>query len=176
MGRVVVFEPAEGQLPPGAYASATATTRNLLARADFKFYQPENYREYFQALYQVVEKDAKEIQNLRTRLDFPGVAERFRMIDDDSASVVVRYRGMDDSDDTVDRLISYVQHQEGKIPRWLLRQLQPYIVNVRSRLVDNYQRDGLLQELMPGLWEWLGKYDLVRGITAGNRNPEELVV
>jgi CRISPR-associated endonuclease/helicase Cas3 len=176
MGRVVVFEPADGHLPPGAYASATATTRNLLARADFEFHQPENYREYFQALYQVVEKDAKEIQNLRARLDFPGVAERFRMIDDDGVSVVVRYRGMHDSDDTVDRLISYVQHREGKIPRWLLRQLQPYIVNVRSRLVDSYQRDGLLQELMPGLWEWLGKYDLVRGITADNRNPDELVV
>jgi CRISPR-associated endonuclease/helicase Cas3 len=176
MGRVVVFEPAEGQLPPGAYASATTTTRNLLARADFEFHQPENYREYFQAFYQVVEKDAKEIQSCREHLDFPGVAERFRMIDDDSASLVVRYRGMDDSDGTVDRLISYVQHQEGKIPRWLLRQLQPYIVNMRSRLVNSYRRDGLLQELIPGLWEWLGKYDLVRGITADNRNPEELVV
>jgi len=175
-GRVAIFEPAEGQLPPGAYASATATTRNLLARADFDFHEPENYREYFQALYQVVEKDQKEIQNFRQRLDFPGVAERFRMIDDDSASVVVRYRGMDDSNDTVDRLISYVRHQEGKVPRWLLRQLQPYIVNVRSRLVDGFQRDGLLQELVPGLWEWLGKYDLVHGITADNRNPEELVV
>lgn len=175
-GRVAIFEPAEGQLPPGAYASATATTRNLLARADFDFHQPENYREYFQALYQVVDKDAKEIQSFREHLDFPGVAERFRMIDDDSASVVVRYRGMDDSNDTVDRLISYVQHQEGKVPRWLLRQLQPYIVNVRSRLVDGFQRDGLLQELVAGLWEWLGKYDLVRGITADNRNPEDLVV
>jgi CRISPR-associated endonuclease/helicase Cas3 len=176
MGRVVVFEPADGHLPPGAYASATATTRNLLARADFEFHQPENYREYFQAFYQVVEKDAKEIQSFRERLDFPGVAERFRMIDDDSAAVVVRYRGIEDSDDTVDRLISYVQHQEGKVPRWLLRQLQPYLVNVRSRLVDSYQRDGLVQELVPGLWEWLGKYDRVRGITADNRNPEELVV
>jgi CRISPR-associated endonuclease/helicase Cas3 len=176
IGRVVVFEPAEGQLPPGSYASATATTRNLLARANFEFHQPENYREYFRALYQVVEKDVKEIQSLRERLDFPGVAQRFRMIDDDSASVVVRYRGMDDSDDTVDRLISYVQHQEGKVPRWLLRQLQPYLVNVRSRLVDSFQRDGLLQELVPGLWEWLGKYDLVRGITSDNRKAEELVV
>jgi CRISPR-associated endonuclease/helicase Cas3 len=175
-GRVVVFEPAEGQLPPGAYASATATTRNLLVRTDFKFHQPENYREYFQALYQVVETDAKEIQKLRERFDFPGVEERFRMIDDDSVSVVVRYRGIDDGDETVDRLISYLQHQEGKIPRWLLRQLQPYIVNVRFRLVDGYQQSGLLQELTPGLWEWLGKYDLVRGITVGNRNPDELVV
>jgi len=58
----------------------------------------------------------------------------------------------------------------------LLRQLQPYLVSVRSRLVDSFQRDGLLQELVPGLWEWLGKYDLVRGITADNRKPEELVV
>jgi CRISPR-associated endonuclease/helicase Cas3 len=175
-GRVVIFDPSDGHLPPGSYASATATTRNLLARADFDFNKPENYREYFQAWYQAVEKDAKAIQNLRQSLDFPAVSERFRIIDDDSASVVVRYRGMGASDDTVDRLISYVQHQEGKIPRWLLRQLQPYLVNVRSRLIERYQRDGLLQELTPGLWAWIGKYDLVRGITDDNRNPDELVV
>lgn len=176
VGRVVVFEPVDGKLPPGPYASATATSRNLLGKPNFDFNTPATYRDYFLSLYQVVETDAKEIQDLRETLDYPAVAERFRMIDDDTAPVVVRYRGMDGADSTVDRLISYVQHQDGKAPRWLLRQLQPYLVNVRIRLLDSYQRDGLLQELVPGLWEWLGKYDLVRGITADNRNPEELVV
>jgi len=176
VGRVIVFEPADGDLPRDAYASATAISRNLLAGPDFEFNAPETYREYFLLLYQLVEHDAKNIQELREHLDFPTVAERFRMIDDDTAPVVVRYRGMDGSDDRVDRLISYVQHQEGKPPRWLLRQLQPYLVNVRSRLTERYQFDGLIQELVPGLWEWLPKYDLVRGITADNRKPEDLVI
>lgn len=175
-GRVIVFEPTEGKLPPGVYKSATATSRTLLARPSFDFNNPEIYREYFLSLYQVVETDAKGIQPLRKNLNYPEVAERFRMIDDDTAPVVVRYRGRDGTADEVDRLLSYVQHQDGKLPRWLLRQLQPYLVNVRTRLIDGYQRDGLLHELAPGLWEWLGRYDMVRGLTVANRDPEELVI
>ncbi len=48
---------------------------------------PETYRRYFQKLYQAVELDAHKIQSARTRLDFPAVAQAFRMIPDDSASV-----------------------------------------------------------------------------------------
>jgi CRISPR-associated endonuclease/helicase Cas3 len=176
VGRVVVFEPTEGKLPPGVYKSATATSRTLLARSSFDFNNPAIYREYFLSLYQVVETDAKGIQALRKSLNYPEVAERFRMIDDDTAPVVVRYRGRDGTADEVDRLLSYVQHQDSKLPRWLLRQLQPYLVNVRTRLIDGYQRDGLLHELAPGLWEWLGRYDKVRGLTVANRDPEELVI
>jgi CRISPR-associated endonuclease/helicase Cas3 len=176
VGKIVVFEPATGKLPPGVYKSATATSRTLLARSGFAFDDPTIYQEYFSSLYQVVETDAKGIQTLRKSLDYPQVAERFRMIDDDTVPVVVCYRGPDSADDKIDRLRSYVQHQEGQLPRWLLRQLQPYLVNIRTRLLDHYQKDGLLHELTPGLWEWLGKYDQVRGLSVANRDPEELVV
>jgi CRISPR-associated endonuclease/helicase Cas3 len=175
-GRVVVFEPTEGKLPPGVYTSATGTSRNLLARPGFDFNRPEMYQEYFHSLYQVVETDAKEIQPLRKSLNYPEVSSRFRLIDDDGVPVVVHYRGQDGNDDTIDRLLSYVLHQEGNLPRWLLRQLQPYLVNVRTRLITEYQREGFLHELTPGLWEWLGNYDPVQGLIPGNRNPEELVV
>jgi CRISPR-associated endonuclease/helicase Cas3 len=175
-GRVVVFEPAEGKLPPGVYKTATVTSRNLLARPGFDFDKPEIYQEYFRLLYQAVETDTKGIQALRKTLNYPKVAEQFRMIDDDTVPVVVRYRGRNGANDEIDRLLSYVQHQEGELPRWLMRRLQPYLVNVRIRLLAGYQKDGLLHELTPGLWEWLGGYDTVRGLTATNRDPAELVV
>jgi len=98
------------------------------------------------------------------------------MINDDTTSVIVRYRGQAGTEDEVDRLLSYIHPQAGKLPRWLLRQLQPYIVNVRTRLIDGYLREGFLQELTPSFWAWLGAYDLVRGLTVANRDPEELVV
>lgn len=176
VGRVVVFEPSEGKLPPGEYKTAATTSRNLLLRPDFDFDNPEAYQMYFRSLYQVVETDSKNIQALRKTFEYPEVAARFQMINDDTTSVVVRYRGQDGTEYEVDRLLSYIQPQEGKLPRWLLRQLQPYLVNVRTRLIDGYQREGLLQQLTPGLWEWLGKYDTVRGLTVANRNPDELVV
>ena len=98
------------------------------------------------------------------------------MIPDDSAPVIVRYRGQDGSDNTPDLLVSYITNQTDRLPRWLLQQLQPYLVNVRSRLIHNYQQEGFVGELKPGLWEWLGKYDKIRGLTVANRDPEELVL
>ena len=175
-GRVVVFDPVEGKLPPGVYRAATQTSRNQLLRPGFDFNRPELYLEYFRSLYQVVETDKDRIQELRKTLNYPDVAQRFRMIDDETAAIVVRYRGLDGADDEVDRLLSYVHRQDSKLPRWLLRQLQPYLVNVRTRLIDDYRREGFLNEITSGLWEWLGRYDLVRGLTLANRDAEELVV
>ncbi len=176
VGRVVVFAPEEGKLPPGVYKSATSTSVNLLKRPGFDFNNPASYLEYFRLLYQVVETDEERIQELRAGLKYREVAERFRLIKDDTTPVVVRYRGQDNTDNMVDRLLSYVQHQDGALPRWLLRQLQPYIVNVRTRMIREYQREGFLSELVPGFWEWLGRYDTLKGLVVANRDPEELVV
>ena len=175
-GRVVVFDPEGGKLPSGAYRSATDICRNLLKRSDFDFNDPNSYRSFFQFLYQVVETDEKNIQSSRKILDYRIVSEKFRMIQDDSVPVIVRYRGQDGSNDTPDCLISYIKNQEERLPRWLLQQLQPYLVNVRSRLIDNYRQEGLIGELKPGLWEWHGKYDSRKGLTVENRDPEELVL
>ena len=175
-GRVVVFDPEEGKLPGRAYRSATDICRNLLSQSDFDFNDPNSYQRFFQSLYRVVETDKENVQSSRRNFDYRAVAEKFRMIPDDSVPVVIRYRGRDDSDDTADRMISYTRNQEERLPRWLLQQLQPYLVNVSSRLIDNYQQEGLAEELKPGLWEWLGRYDNTRGVTVANRDPEELVL
>lgn len=175
-GRVVVFDPEDGKLPAGAYRSATDICRNLLSRSDFDFNDPNSYQRFFQSLYQVVETDEKNIQSSRRNFDYRTVSEKFRMIQDDSVPVIVRYRGQDGSDDTPDRLISATKNQDERLPRWLLQQLQPYLVNVRSRLMDNYHREGLVGELKPGLWEWHGKYDSKKGLTVENRDPEDLVL
>ncbi len=175
-GRVVVFDPEDGKLPSGAYRSATDICRNLLSQSDFDFNDPDSYRRFFQSLYQNVEPDEKNIQSSRRNFDYRTVSEKFRMIQDDSVPVIVRYRGQDGSDDTPDRLISCIKNQEERLPRWLLQRLQPYLVNIRSHLIDGYHREGLIDELKPGLWEWLGKYDSRRGLIIANRDPEDLVL
>jgi CRISPR-associated endonuclease/helicase Cas3 len=176
VGRVIVFDPEGGKLPNGAYRSATDICRTLLGRRDFDFNDPSSYRVFFQLLYQNVETDREKVQSSRKNLNYRAVAEKFQVIPDDSVPVIVRYRGRDGSDDTSERLISQVTNQEERLPRWLLQQLQPYLVNVRSRLIDDYHQNGLIGKLKPGLWEWLGGYDNARGLTVANRNPEELVL
>ena len=58
----------------------------------------------------------------------------------------------------------------------MLRQLQPYIVGVRQRLLGQYAGQGLATEVLPGLWEWHGKYDKVRGLGDGEPDLVRLVV
>ena len=92
-GTVVVFEPSDGKTPPGWYASATDLTRRLLNEPGFELDNPDNYTRYFSELWQQVEVSGRTVQQAREVFDYPRVAEKFRMIDDDTAPVVVHYPG-----------------------------------------------------------------------------------
>ncbi len=170
-GRVVIFEPAEGGSPPGIYRLGIDTAMVLLS-AGCDLHDPRTYESYFHRLFQSAPLDSKTIQDSRRRLDYPEVAGKFRMIEEDTAPAVVRpvkHR------EEVDRLLAIARHQ-GEPPRWAVRALQPYLVSIRSQLIPRYQAQGLLQEVLPGIWEWLGAYDAVRGLVEAPRDPDELVV
>ena len=176
-GRVVVFNPQEGKQPSGGgYRTGTETARMLTGQAGFDFHDPKSYGRYFQMLYQTVDLDAKKIQGYRESLDYPETARRFRMIEEDGVTCVVRYKGHEGKDDTVERLIGYLHKPQLEAPRWLFRQLQPYLVNIPRRKVGEYERAGLVTLLVPGLYEWLGGYDTKKGLGSGPQNPEELVI
>jgi CRISPR-associated endonuclease/helicase Cas3 len=142
----------------------------------FDFHNPRTYERYFQRLYQAVDTEAGKIQQLRSSLSYREVAGSFRMIEEKSVPVVVPYRGPFGDDETVGKLKAIFHHNSGTAPRWVYRRLQPYIVGVYPRQFRDYERENLLGELAPGLYEWLGNYDGLRGIDTGNRDPEELVV
>ena len=48
--------------------------------------------------------------------------------------------------------------------RYILRALQPYMVSFPSRLADQHRQGGLITAVVPGIGEWHGRYDSVRGI------------
>jgi CRISPR-associated endonuclease/helicase Cas3 len=171
LGRVVVFDPAEGTSPQGVYRSGMNTAESLLA-AGCDLDDPATYETYFCRLFQVTETDAKKIQATRESLNYPSVAERFRMIDDDSTPVVVQLEAFRAE---VDEVVSMIR-RNGEVPRWAFRRLQPFLVNLRSRLISAYEAKGLVQEIAPGLWEWLGGYDPIRGLVEGSRDPDDLVI
>jgi CRISPR-associated endonuclease/helicase Cas3 len=93
-GRVVVFRPAEGKVPPGSYRIGTELTGNLLARGEVDVAHPATFPAYFRRLYDHVPGDRDGIQRLRAALEYEAVADAFRLIDDDTASVFVPYQGM----------------------------------------------------------------------------------
>jgi len=180
-GRLVVFDPVDGHLPPGAYRTATDITRGLLAQGIPDLDDPELFERYFGSLFGVVNLDQKGIQALRRQTEFAQVADAFRMIDDDSVSVVVRYRGMAtpmpaknrrgprrDHDMLSRQVLADLRHV-GEKPdfakmRPMLRRAQPYVVSVRQRAVAEAASQGLVSELVAGLWAWEGGYDDVVGL------------
>lgn len=158
MGRVVVFEPEGGKLPRGVYETATAITRGMLDRGKADLFDPSLYREYFRSLFTARDLDIKRVQRAREMFDFPEVAERFRLIADDTVPVIVRYPP---DENIVEALLERLRRR-GEDIRKTMQMLQPYIVDVRRWGLE--QMKHLVTEPRPELYIWEGKYDSVRGM------------
>jgi CRISPR-associated endonuclease/helicase Cas3 len=172
-GRVVIFDPSEGSFPPGIYETAIHEAESMLRRG-CDLDDPKTFEQYFRQLYGTIgpHLDKHNIQAARARFDYPQVARDCRVIEDaDTALAVVRPKG---HEATVDRLLMLFR-TNGESPRWLLRKLQPFVVNIRQWAIPAYQRQRILQEIVSGsgIWEWLGRYDSIRGLVD---EAKELVI
>lgn len=163
-GRVVIFTPSEGGLPQGAYRTATQITAALLDGGRLDLGDPAVPEAYFKRLFETLDPDARQVQRLRERFDYPEVARRFRMIDGQTANVVVRY------DDGAGQQLPYeaIEALRRGTPeaRHLLRRLQPFVVPVPLGSVARYARQGLIVPVTDSFGEWVGVYDQVRGLLA----------
>ena len=59
---------------------------------------PAAIRQYFTSLYQLEDTDRRHIQALRKGLDYPKTAQAFRMIDDNTVTVLVPYGSPNESE------------------------------------------------------------------------------
>jgi CRISPR-associated endonuclease/helicase Cas3 len=180
-GRVVVFKPVEGGMPPGAYRTAYGVGQATLARLDSDGQpdRPEVLAGYFHQLFDALDTDSKNVQELRAAFDYPEVAHRYRLIEDDTESVVITSYGSTEEQRQVRRWLDALRAPGlagNRPPRFLMRQLQPYLVSVRTREAQHYRQQGLLTEVTLGVGEWSGDYDPIRGLTGDGLNPDSLVV
>jgi CRISPR-associated endonuclease/helicase Cas3 len=167
MGRVVIFEPESGGTPKGPYKIGLEQAKLLLSRFDpNELHRPELCREYFQRLFSGVKLDSKEIQQYREELDYPEVAQRYRLIEKDTVSAVVSY------EDSEKRF----QDWERNPCRETWRGLQPYLVNIYYHQAQTFIKDGLMVEISDSLYRWIGKYDKLRGINDRAFDPSDLIV
>jgi CRISPR-associated endonuclease/helicase Cas3 len=177
--RVIVFRPAEGGLPPGAYRMGAQQTEALVAAGDLDPHDPAQVRTYFERWLSLLGDDGVDrdhIQDLRSSFDYPEVASRFTMIDDDTESVIVTGYGSEAERAHVHALVERLRTRVGSA-RSLMRQLQPYVVAVRRTQAQRYRRDGFISaELLPGISEWFGDYDNIRGLVARDLDAAILVV
>jgi CRISPR-associated endonuclease/helicase Cas3 len=176
-GRVVVFRPADGGSPASAaYKIGTSLSQTLVAAGYSDLDDPTVATMYFQRLFSQLNTDREGIEALRKLLDYPEVARRFRMIEDDTESVVITTYGTPRQQ----VLVRQALDELGRDPtqaRFLLRRLQPYTVAIRREEVQRLRREGFISEpLADGVSEWFGGYDRVRGITASDAGAATWVV
>ena len=156
-GTVIVFLPVDGHNPKGSYLIGTDITKGLLKNASVDLHDPNLYQEYFRAYYGYPYLDYYGIQDLRKLFDYPLVAEKFRMIEDDSTPVIVNYSPpWSANEHPVEALLVKI----GASPRrGNLRALQPYTVNLLAHEFKKAQQQRLVRETESGVWEWRGHYD-----------------
>jgi CRISPR-associated endonuclease/helicase Cas3 len=160
----MVFTPARECLPPGPYRAATDVTRALVNSGTLDPDDPASVRDYFRQVFDIVDLDRDTIQDLRAALNYPEVARRVRLIEEETEAVIVAY-GDADARQQVRDLIAALQQKPANA-RLLLRRVQPYLVSIRASMAETYRARGWIEPLadLPGLGIWHRRYDAVRGL------------
>lgn len=127
-GQVVIFQPETMTLPPGEYKRATQVTQGLVGQNILDMDDPATVRAYYERLYAMDDTDARRVQAARARLDYIEVDRSMRLIDSNSMPAVVFYGAGDERRQTA-AWVQALADGEGN-PRYLLRRLQPYIVEL----------------------------------------------
>lgn len=155
-GELIVFIAPEPP-PKGQMRKAADTCRSVLENHIGHPLERTLFETYFKKLYKDCDLDEEgivtslKLDEKNLGVQFRTTSEKFKLIDDEaSASVIVRYYGVDGDSKAIDNLISLLKKEGPK--RWLLRQLQRYIVNIHQREVDQLVAQGDVKEIIQGLY------------------------
>lgn len=169
LGEVIVFTPEEARAPKGAYATAMADASRVLASSECDLHDPGVFDYYFKLLWQDCALDAERIETLRNRLDYAEVGRRFRMIDGDTLAVVTSY-----GEQAAAHILDAARWR-GIVARDEWRQLQAYSVSIYRYDFDRFRREGMVKEILPGLYQWQGTYNPRYGISDELPDPADLM-
>jgi len=158
-GRLILFQPEEPRLPLGAYREGAKIANDMFAtRPHVDLHAPETFAEYFASLYNIAGPagwDRNEVEQLRDHLNFGAVARRFKLIDDNTEPVIVRYGACEQLIKQLKRLQEQPMCNDLKK---LFRRLQPYTVNLYRRfdepLAERHDLQGLIERGPFGLNLW----------------------
>lgn len=171
-GKVVIFDFPDNASPPGAYKTGLEEAKTLLdpsRNPPERLHDPKLYTEYFQMLFRdVYNLDKKNIQPDRHDLNYPEVADKYKLIEDTMPVVIPSY----DNNEGERRLQEHLK----KPSRETWRRLMPYVVNLSYRDLHREDIKECIEAVSPGLFRWIGGYDAKshRGIQDIVRDPADL--
>jgi len=168
-GQVYVFSLGK-PLPRGYISRANDSRKSLIGVRDW--FCKDAVQQYFVQLYSRTHNfdvaDAKTLLYKPTELMFKTLAEQFKLIKDDSISVIVNYK---DSLSLVEKL------KTNGINYQLMKQLSQYSVNIYENDFKELKKYGLIDEVMTGIYVVpdRSQYDPQMGLTVENHWLEELL-
>jgi CRISPR-associated endonuclease/helicase Cas3 len=141
-GFVTVFR-APSAPPVGTPRKALAVMESLLREnATIETNDPAVFEEYFRRLYFLENKDTHAIQAQRQQLNFATVGVEFNLIEDGFTQAVVVPYG--EAGERLAKLRSEPTKEH-------LRALQPFTVSIYEDTFTKWVRDGVLEEVTPGI-------------------------
>ena len=171
VGHTFVFSlAAEGRTLPPSMKNANYARLNLPTNSDW--FAPSTMTAYFRQLYCRIntfdKKDIKHWLYKPTELCFETASEAFRLIDDDSISIIVNW---ENSMELVEKLkVSGCTYS-------LMKQLAQFTVGVRSKDFKQLNGYGVVEEILEGIYvltDW-AQYDKATGLRLDNHWLEEIL-
>lgn len=162
-GKVVVFGVEGSGAPQGDYQKAIEASRAKLAQGG-DLHDPDLYERFFRLFYGMIDPDKKGIEERRKHFDFPEVARRYKMIDEDTVSLVIEQELTTDKERA--KMLAKVKAKGfASVEEW--QKMQPYSVSLRESELAKLERARLERDWIPGLHLWRGGYhpDLGMGET-----------
>jgi len=178
LGEVIVFRPEDNKLPQGIYRTATDLTASLLASNDADALASDHtlFERYFDQLYQLVPVDS-DIQNERGKLHFRKVADKARVIKDETQAVIVPYgKGIELIESMRTRTVT---NDRPRFDRTDMRKLQRFMVNLHSRDFQRLLAQRAITPLLPNLAVYVldgGWYHPELGIVIDQRPLEDFLI
>ncbi|MDA8037893.1 MAG: CRISPR-associated helicase Cas3' [Actinomycetota bacterium] len=180
LGETIVFELTGGRAPTGSCYYGPGLAQTLVTFAEEAGPDPwssAGVEEWYRRLFgdPLVHLDAKGVQQARRFFNYKTTAELFRMIDDDSVSIVVPW--LEDDPRTPQLSSAIAQLRAGDpIERGSLRLLQDATVPLRRRLAEQCCTAGLAEPLGDSnRMVWHGAYDDQLGLVTTADAKEVLI-
>lgn len=179
-GQVWVFKP-EKPAPLGLLRQGEQTALELLLSEKVKNpLNPKAFQSYFDLLYSKGNLDEKGIEELEQRdaaqceIQFRTVAERFQLIPNEGAQVVVSYTPAGAENSPVDAWLAALEADPKA--KWVHRKLQRFTISIHNNLLQAMLKTGSI-ELRAGLY-YTTHYDANTGLLPPDQlpHPADMIV